>query len=300
METVLKTNKLTKVYGRRKVVDGVSMTINKGDIYGFIGKNGAGKTTFMRTVLSLTSISSGEVELFGGKRIEEVGNKIGSLIEAPGLYKNATAYENLKRFSILYGADESKINDILKFVNLDKTGKKKAKDFSLGMRQRLGIAIALLGAPEFLVLDEPINGLDPAGIKEIRDVILKLNKELGITFLISSHLLDELAKVVTKYGIINNGVLLEEVSAKELINNCKNKLIIKTDDNEKAKELIKSEFDIKKIDSIKDKLVLYSNLESSALINKYLVKKGILVSEIYTEVDSLEEYFIRKIGDTNE
>ena len=300
METVLKTNKLTKVYGRRKVVDGVSMTINKGDIYGFIGKNGAGKTTFMRTVLSLTSISSGEVELFDGKRIEEVGNKIGSLIESPGLYKNATAYENLKRFSILYGADESKINDILKFVNLDKTGKKKAKDFSLGMRQRLGIAIALLGDPEFLVLDEPINGLDPAGIKEIRDVILKLNKELGITFLISSHLLDELAKVVTKYGIINNGVLLEEVSAKELINNCKNKLIIKTDDNEKAKELIKSEFDIKKIDSIKDKLVLYSNLESSALINKYLVKKGILVSEIYTEVDSLEEYFIRKIGDTNE
>ena len=166
METVLKTNKLTKVYGRRKVVDGVSMTINKGDIYGFIGKNGAGKTTFMRTVLSLTSISSGEVELFDGKRIEEVGNKIGSLIEAPGLYKNATAYENLKRFSILYGADESKINDILKFVNLDKTGKKKARDFSLGMRQRLGIAIALLGDPDFLVLDEPINGLDPEGIKE--------------------------------------------------------------------------------------------------------------------------------------
>lgn len=300
METVLKTNNLTKVYGRRTVVDGVSMTINKGDIYGFIGKNGAGKTTFMRTVLSLTSITSGEVELFGGKKIEEVGNKIGSLIEAPGLYKNATAYENLKRFSILFGADESKINDILKFVNLDKTGKKKAKDFSLGMRQRLGIAIALLGDPEFLVLDEPINGLDPAGIKEIRDVILKLNKELGITFLISSHLLDELAKVVTKYGIINNGVLIEEVSAKELINNCKNKLIIETDDNEKAKELIKSEFDIKKIDSIEDKLVLYSNLENSALINKYLVKKGILVNEIYTEVDSLEDYFIRKIGDQSE
>lgn len=300
METVLKTNNLTKVYGRRTVVDGVSMTINKGDIYGFIGKNGAGKTTFMRTVLSLTSITSGQVELFGGKKIEEVGNKIGSLIEAPGLYKNATAYENLKRFSILYGADESKINDILKFVNLDKTGKKKAKDFSLGMRQRLGIAIALLGEPEFLVLDEPINGLDPAGIKEIRDVILKLNKELGITFLISSHLLDELAKVVTKYGIINNGVLLEEVSAKELINNCKNKLIVKTDDNSKAKELIKSEFDIKKIDEVEDNLVLYSDLEKSALINKALVKKGILVSEIYTEVDSLEEYFIRKIGDTNE
>ena len=170
MEVILKTNNLTKVYGVRKVVDGVNMTIKKGEIYGFIGKNGAGKTTFMRMILSLTSITKGKVELFGGKRIEEVGCKIGSLIEAPGLYKNATAYENLKRFSILYGADESKINEILKFVNLHKTGKKKAKDFSLGMRQRLGIAIALLGEPEFLVLDEPINGLDPKGIKEIRDV----------------------------------------------------------------------------------------------------------------------------------
>lgn len=299
METILKTNSLTKVYGTRKVVDGVSMTINKGDIYGFIGKNGAGKTTFMRMILSLTSVTNGEVELFDGKSILEVGNKIGSLIEAPGLYKNATAYENLKRFSILYGADESKINEILKFVNLDNTGNKKAKDFSLGMRQRLGIAIALLGEPEFLVLDEPINGLDPAGIKEIRDVILKLNKELGITFLISSHLLDELAKVVTKYGIINNGVLLEEVSAKELINKCKSKLIIKTDDNKKAKELIKSEFDINKINVADDKLVLYSDLEKSASINKFLIKNGLSVSEIYTDIDSLEEYFIRKIGDTN-
>ena len=299
METILKTNSLTKVYGTRKVVDGVSMTINKGDIYGFIGKNGAGKTTFMRMILSLTSVTNGEVELFDGRSILEVGNKIGSLIEAPGLYKNATAYENLKRFSILYGADESKINEILKFVNLDNTGNKKAKDFSLGMRQRLGIAIALLGEPEFLVLDEPINGLDPAGIKEIRDVILKLNKELGITFLISSHLLDELAKVVTKYGIINNGVLIEEVSAKELINNCKSKLIIKTDDNKTAKELIKSEFDINKINVFDDKLVLYSDLEKSASINKFLIKNGLSVSEIYTDIDSLEEYFIRKIGDTN-
>lgn len=299
METILKTNNLTKIYGTRKVVDGVSMTINKGDIYGFIGKNGAGKTTFMRMILSLTSVTNGEVELFDGKSILEVGNKIGSLIEAPGLYKNATAYENLKRFSILYGADESKINEILKFVNLDNTGKKKAKDFSLGMRQRLGIAIALLGEPEFLVLDEPINGLDPAGIKEIRDVILKLNKELGITFLISSHLLDELAKVVTKYGIINNGVLLEEVSAKELINKCKSKLIIKTDDNKTAKELLKSEFDINKINVADDKLVLYSDLEKSASINKFLIKNGLSVSEIYTDIDSLEEYFIRKIGDTN-
>ena len=297
MEVILKTNNLTKVYGVRKVVDGVNMTIKKGEIYGFIGKNGAGKTTFMRMILSLTSVTKGEVELFGGKKIEEVGCKIGSLIEAPGLYKNATAYDNLKRFSILYGADESKINEILKFVNLDKTGKKKAKDFSLGMRQRLGIAIALLGEPEFLVLDEPINGLDPKGIKEIRDVILKLNKEKGITFLISSHLLDELSKVVTRYGIIDNGVLLEEISSEKLIENCKNKLIIKTNDNKKAKKLIEKEYDITDIDDEDDTIVLYSNLDDSADINKFLIDKGIKVSEIYTKVDSLEDYFIRRIGE---
>ena len=277
MEVVLKTNNLTKVYGVRKVVDGVNMTIKKGEIYGFIGKNGAGKTTFMRMILSLTSVTKGEVELFGGKKIEEVGCKIGSLIEAPGLYKNATAYENLKRFSILY--------------------KKKAKDFSLGMRQRLGIAIALLGEPEFLVLDEPINGLDPKGIKEIRDVILKLNKEKGITFLISSHLLDELSKVVTRYGIIDNGVLLEEISSEKLIENCKNKLIIKTNDNKKAKKLIEKEYDITDIDDEDDTIVLYSNLDDSADINKFLIDKGIKVSEIYTKVDSLEDYFIRRIGE---
>ena len=297
MEVVLKTSNLTKVYGVRKVVDGVNMTINKGEIYGFIGKNGAGKTTFMRMILSLTSITKGEVELFGGKKIGEIGCKIGSLIESPGLYKNATAYENLKRFSILYGADESKINEILEFVNLDKTGKKKAKDFSLGMRQRLGIAIALLGEPEFLVLDEPINGLDPKGIKEIRDIILKLNKEKEITFLISSHLLDELSKVVTKYGIIDNGVLLEEISSKELIDNCKNKLVIKTNNNRKAKDIIINEYNINNISIDEDTIVLYSGLDKSADINKYLNEKGIKVSEIYTKVDSLEDYFIRKIGE---
>lgn len=165
------------------------------------------------------------------------------------------------------------------------------------MRQRLGIAIALLGEPEFLVLDEPINGLDPKGIKEIRDVILKLNKEKGITFLISSHLLDELSKVVTRYGIIDNGVLLEEISSEKLIENCKNKLIIKTNDNKKAKKLIEKEYDITDIDDEDDTIVLYSNLDDSADINKFLIDKGIKVSEIYTKVDSLEDYFIRRIGE---
>ena len=216
MEEILTTKDIVKKYGTRTVLNKINMNIHKGDIYGFIGKNGAGKTTFMRTVLSLTPKDSGEVRLFGDKSIKDVGLKIGSLIESPGLYKNASAYENLKRFSILYGADENKINEILELVGLSDTGKRKTKDFSLGMRQRLGIAIALLGDPEFLLLDEPVNGLDPEGIKDIRDVILKLNKEKNITFLISSHLLDELSKVVTRYGIIDNGVLIEEIDAKKL------------------------------------------------------------------------------------
>ena len=297
MESVLKTNGIVKKYGSNTVLNGINMHINKGDIYGFIGKNGSGKTTFMRVVLSLTTKTNGEVDFFDGKTIEDVGLKVGSLIESPGLYKNASAYENLKRFSILYGADESKIEEILKIVGLSNTGNRKAKDFSLGMRQRLGIGIALLGDPEFLLLDEPINGLDPEGIKEIRDIIVKLNKEKKITFLISSHLLDELSKVVTKYGILNNGVLVEEIDAKELKNKCKNKLVIECSNPEKAKELLVKDIDSKNIDIRNNVLEVRSNIEDAAKINTKLVKSGISVSAIYPNFDSLEEYFMRRIGD---
>ena len=297
METVLKTNGVIKKYGANTILNGINMTINKGDIYGFIGKNGAGKTTFMRVVLSLTNKNDGEVEFFDGQKMEDIGLKIGSLIESPGLYKNASAYENLKRFSILYGADESKIKEILELVGLGYTGNRKAKDFSLGMRQRLGIAIALLGDPEFLLLDEPINGLDPEGIKEIRDVILKLNKEKGITFLISSHLLDELSKIVTRYGIINNGTLIEEIEAKELEKKCKNKLIIECNNPEEAKKVLSKMIDSKDLVINKNVLEVHSNLEKSAEINKKLVDNNISVSALYINMDSLEDYFMQRIGD---
>lgn len=297
METVLKTTNIVKKYSGRTILNKINMTIHKGDIYGFIGKNGAGKTTFMRTVLSLTTPDEGEVNLFDGKSIEEVGLKVGSLIESPGLYKNASAYENLKRFSILYGADEEKINDILKIVGLGDTGKRKAKDFSLGMKQRLGIAIALLGDPEFLLLDEPINGLDPEGIREIRDLIVKLNKEKNITFLISSHLLDELSKVVTRYGIINNGVLIEEIEAAELKEKCKNKLIIEADDIPKAQKIISKDISPEKIAVKKDKIEIHSHIKEAATINKKLVEAGIMVKAIYPNFDSLEDYFMKRIGE---
>jgi len=295
MDTILKTNALVKKYGQTTVLNNINMTINRGDIYGFVGKNGAGKTTFMRTVLSLTNSTSGEIKLFGDKSIEEVGLRVGSLIEAPGLYKNATAYENLKRFSILYGANEDKIQEILELVGLGNTGKKKAKDFSLGMRQRLGIAIALLGEPELLLLDEPINGLDPAGIKDIRDLILKLNKERNITFLISSHLLDELAKVVTKYGFINNGNLFEEIESKKLLEKCKQQVIIEVDDTKKALSILETMIDKKSI-STKDNTVIIDANEDTAFINTKLVKGGVSVSSIYSNSISLEDYFMERIG----
>ena len=297
MSKILVAKDIVKKYGNKTVLKNINMNIDKGDIYGFIGKNGAGKTTFMRVVLSLTYPNSGEVELFGGKSFKEAGLKVGSLIEAPGFYRNLSAKENLKRFSILYGADESKIPELLNLVGLGNTGDKKAKDFSLGMRQRLGIAIALLGEPEFLLLDEPINGLDPEGIKDIRDLILKLNKEKNITFLISSHLLDELGKIVTKYGIINNGEMVEEITAEELKEKCKQKLTIEVDDVDKAFEIASKI--VKKENIMKEKhiITITEQINKAAELNTALVKSGISVKSIYPNSDSLEEYFMKRIGE---
>lgn len=296
METILKAINITKKYKNKVVLKNVNMTINKGDIYGFIGKNGAGKTTFMRVILSLTCKDNGEVIYYDNKNINDIGLKVGSLIEAPGFYKNATAYENLKRFSYLYDASESKINETLKLVGLNNN-KIKVKDYSLGMRQRLGIAISLLGEPEFLVLDEPINGLDPEGIKEIRDLIVKLNKEKNITFLISSHLLDELSKVVTKYGIINNGELIEEVTTKELKEKCRNKLIIEVDDSKKGVDVLSKMIPANDIVVNNNTIVINSHIKDSADINKLLVQSNIMVSSIYSNTESLEEYFMKRIGE---
>lgn len=239
MALVIETKKLTKKFPNKIAVNQVDIHVEQGDIYGLIGKNGAGKTTTMRMILGTLFPTDGEILLFGNSNLAAERKRIGSLIEAPGLYRNCSAYENMKRFSILYGGTDQEIKEILDFVGLGNVGKKKAGHFSLGMKQRLGIALALLGNPELLVLDEPINGLDPAGIKEIRDLITKLNKEKGVTFLISSHLLDELGKIATRYGIINNGELVDEISAEELQERCKTCLIIEVDNIKKGGGIIK-------------------------------------------------------------
>lgn len=296
METVLRTVGLTKRFGRASAVDHVSMTVNKGDIYGFIGKNGAGKTTFMRVVLGLSAPTEGTVELFGGLSPEEAGKKIGALIEAPGIFPHCTAKENMKRFAILKDEDESKIDGLLDFVGLGDVGNKKAGKFSLGMKQRLGIAIAMLGDPELLILDEPVNGLDPTGMKEIRDLILRLSREKGITVLISSHLLDELSKIVTRYGIINNGVLVDEIDASEMKAKTGHRLIIVVDDVEKAVSLLEKEVGKDSIGINGHAIGLSSGLDRTAELNALLVKNGVAVSSLSVKTDGLEKYFIEKVG----
>lgn len=296
MDVIVKTTNLTKKFKEKVAVDSVNMTIYRGDIYGFIGKNGAGKTSTMKLLLGLSFPSDGRIELFGEKDLNQARKKIGSLIEAPGLYKNCTAYENMKRFAILYGATEEQIHEYLKWVGLDKTKNKKVGKFSLGMKQRLGIAIALLGNPELMILDEPINGLDPEGIKEIRDIILKLNQERGVTFLISSHLLDELAKIVTRYGIIHSGVLMEELTTGELEKRCQNGVKIVTNNMVKAKEILKRYIPQENIQISNQTMILNVTSDQAGYFNTLLVENGIEVKELTIQHGGFEEYFIERIG----
>lgn len=298
MEYIIETKNLSKKYGDKLAVNSVNMHIRPGDIYGFIGRNGAGKTTAMKMILGLTRPTSGEIKLFGSTDLNKERAKIGSLIEAPGIYKNCTAYENMKRFSILFGGTESEIISLLSFVGLADTGNKKAGEFSLGMKQRLGIAIALLGNPKVLILDEPINGLDPSAIKEIRDLIIKLNQEKGVTILISSHLLDELAKITTTYGIINNGVLVEEVSAEELAERCRKSLMVKVSDSEKAISILKEKGLVSENDYSENKgqITLFNHSDNPEIVNEVLVLGGVKVYELSANTTDFENYFIERIG----
>ena len=226
MEYILKTNNLKKYYRNFKALDGLKMNVPKGSIYGFIGRNGAGKTTLIRLVCGIQYPTDGELSLYGAnytdKKISQSRRRIGSVVETPALYTDMTAAENLKQqYRVLGIPDFEQIPQLLKLVGLENTENKKARQFSLGMRQRLGIALALCGDPDFLVLDEPINGLDPEGIIEIRELIMKLNREKKITVLISSHYLDELSKLATHYGFISNGKMVREMSAEELESACR-------------------------------------------------------------------------------
>lgn len=226
MEYVLRTNNLCKSYGHFKALNGLTMNVPKGAIYGFVGKNGAGKTTLIRLICGLQYPTAGDFSLYGVPNTEDEINRtrrrMGAVVETPSIYLGMTAEDNLKeQFRILGLPSFEGIKDLLRLVGLENTGRKKARNFSLGMKQRLGIAIALAGDPDFLVLDEPVNGLDPQGIIEIRELILKLNRERQITVLISSHILEELSKLATHFGFIDGGHMIKEISAEELEKACR-------------------------------------------------------------------------------
>lgn len=300
-DVILKTHNITKKYNKITAVDSFNMTIYKGDIYGLIGRNGAGKTTLARIITGLSIPSAGELTLFGESsqsKMDESRRRTGSVIEMPALYPNLSAYQNLEYYRIQRGIPDKKaITNVLEMVDLTKTGKKKFKHFSMGMKQRLGLALALLNNPDFIILDEPINGLDPLGIVEMRNILKKLSKDYGITILISSHILRELYLVATRYGIINEGKLIKELSQDELNEECQKALLINVDDTAKAAVVIEEGLKTTKFKVIsKNKIKVYDYLDNPSEVSYQLMAAGIRVSSINEVGDDLEDYFIKLVG----
>ncbi len=296
-EAVLKLKNVTKTYSGNVAVDHVNMTVRRGDIYGLIGRNGAGKTTLTRLITSLTSIDSGEIELFGEtteKGLQEARKRLGCVIECPALYPNLTAYQNLEYYQRLKGVpSKNAITKTLEIVGLTDTGKKKFKDFSLGMKQRLGIALALLNNPDFIILDEPINGLDPMGIIEMREIIKRLNEEHRITIMISSHILTELSLVATHYGIIDEGKMVKEFTHEELTEQCQRSLAVMVADTAKAASVFETVLQTTNFKIISDKEIrLYDYLDNPSEVNQQLVANGVSVLSMTEVGDNLEDYFM--------
>lgn len=301
MDNVLRTYDLSKDFKKFSAVKNLNMNIKQGDIYGFLGENGAGKTTTIRMIVGLMKRTHGEIELFSEKftsKNRKLLQRIGSMIEYPGFYPNLTAGENLEIHRRMIGVhDKGAIMDALKITGLYDVKNKKVKEFSLGMKQRLGISRAILHHPEFLILDEPTNGLDPAGIKEIRNLILELNKTQGITFLISTHILSEIQQMATKIGIINKGTLLEEISYKELQKRNRHYINLKVDNDKKAAFILENNLKIKDYEVWeKGNIRIYEGLENIGKVNKALVSSSIEVKEICIKADSLEDYFLKLTG----
>lgn len=290
----LQTNMLSKKYGQNYAVNKVSLHVKQGDIYGLIGPNGAGKTTLMKMIGGFATPTEGEIHLFSE---DDRQRRIGSLIENPGLYGNMNAYENMKLKAVAMGVyNKGSILEILDFVGLSGDMKKKTGRYSLGMKQRLGIGLALIGHPDFLILDEPINGLDPQGITEIRELILKLNREQNMTILISSHILEELGKVATVFGIIAKGELVMELSQEELRNKCEERVEIVSSDSGAVVTVLESMGIMKYSAQSADTIYAYGCAKRVGEITKQLVNRGISIHQIRTAGTSLEEFFLQTIG----
>ena len=301
-KSVLITNSVTKVFGKTKAVSSVNMKINKGDVYGFIGENGAGKTTIIRLITGLINPTKGDYTLFGinskNKEIEKAKKRMSAVVETPSLYLNMNARDNLIQQCILLGInDYSCIDTILDTIGLSeqKKGKKHSKNYSLGMKQRLAIGIALVGNPDFIVLDEPMNGLDPEGIVEIRELIIKLNREDGITFLISSHILDELSKMATKYGFIHKGQLIRELTCAELNAESRKciELVLSSTENI---PVILDKHGLKEYTILSNSVVrIYGDIEINVLVSE-IKKEKINIIRINYKDESVEEFYLNTMG----
>ena len=299
MEYLLFTDCLTKTFKKQSAVDHVSLHIRRGEIYGLIGKNGAGKTTFLKMICGLSTPTSGDISLFGyhGAERRKVISRIGALIEAPGLYPDMSAYDNLKLKCICVGLHRSGyIDNILNIVGLDNVGKKKVGHFSLGMKQRLGIGMALVGEPDLLVLDEPINGLDPEGIAEVREILLRLNRDKNLTMVISSHILEELSKIATNYAIIDRGQLIKELSREELEAACGEHIELKLPCPEQALPVLDAlGFQNYKVTD-DGTIDIFERLDESDKITMELSRKGVHIRSISITNESIENYFLRLTG----
>ena len=299
---VLETKGLTKKYGKATVVDNFSFKVEKGHICGLIGPNGAGKTTIMKMMAGLTKSNGGSLELFGtGKDLDRNRRRISFLIENPMLDINMSAYKNMEYIKYLKGIPTSeKIEDVLEFVGLLDAKDKKVKKFSLGMRQRLAIGMAILSKPEILVLDEPVNGLDPEGIVDVRKMIKRLVHEEEVTVLISSHILSELSELCTDFAIINHGCLVESITSEELEVKCENHITLKTDDINRTATILEGKLGISKYKVFRDEEVhIFEKLDDVSAISRAITDSGLTILKLVEEGASLEEYYLSKVGGSN-
>lgn len=303
MDYILELKNLTKEYGKKKVVDSVNLSIERGHIYGLIGPNGAGKTTIMKMIAGLAAQDGGSISLFGSEdNLDESRSRMSFMLEAPFLEPSMTAYQNMEYIRYVRGvADKSRIRELLEFMGLSDVGKKQVDKFSLGMKQRLGIAMALLPSPELMILDEPVNGLDPEGIVEIRNILKQLAKENGITILISSHLLAELSELCTDYAIINDGKLVEAVSSEELDARCRSYIVIQTDNIHETATVIEQKLQNRNYKVIeKDEIHLFDYVDDVKTVSKAITDSGQIITKLLIEGESLEAYYLSKVGGANE
>ncbi|ASA23021.1 ABC transporter ATP-binding protein [Paenibacillus donghaensis] len=299
--TIFEANGLCKKYGSAHALQDIHMTIRQGEIYGFIGENGAGKTTLMRIIGGLVHPSSGQFSLFGqsgARQVNQARRRVGFLIEMPSLYSHLDAEENLGFYCRMYGIKQrSRIGEVLQAVSLSDTGRKRVSGYSLGMRQRLGLAIALLNRPEFLVLDEPINGLDPTGIMEVRQILEQLAQEQGVAILISSHILSELQLLASRFGFIHRGRFIQEISASELMASAKSKICIQTGSKDTVLQILREQLSLADIAVTESgEITLPSDSIDMEQLMSVLLEHRVRLEGVHLSAPNLEHYYMKLIG----